>query len=147
MFIEDIPTLNENLIKSASPLEQWSVTKDTTDYLWHTTRYANFNWHFGRYDFICSHNCNWHFVLSISLDGFHLPLRENVLPVLRIASLGHMMHGFVNGHYIGILFYELLHCLMSFRICSRNINFTREEPKKVAFAFCRVIRINRFWFL
>ncbi|KAL9461779.1 hypothetical protein AB3S75_004721 [Citrus x aurantiifolia] len=75
MFIEDIPTLNENLIKSASPLEQWSVTKDTTDYLWHTT--------------------------SISLDGFHLPLRENVLPVLRIASLGHMMHGFVNGHYIG----------------------------------------------
>ncbi|KAJ4714153.1 Beta-galactosidase [Melia azedarach] len=75
MSKEAIPTLNGSSIKSPTPLEHWSTTKDTTDFLWLTT--------------------------SIKLDRFDLPFRKNMLPVLQIASLGHLMHGFVNGEYIG----------------------------------------------
>ncbi|XP_031250429.1 beta-galactosidase 13-like [Pistacia vera] len=75
MSHEHIPTLDNSSIKSVNPLGHWSVTKETTDYLWYTTR--------------------------IELDRAALPFRKNLLPVIQISSLGHLLHAFVNGEYIG----------------------------------------------
>ncbi|KAL5752456.1 hypothetical protein ACOSQ2_022963 [Xanthoceras sorbifolium] len=74
IFRDNVPTRDESPIKEISPRELWSVTKDTSDYLWYTT--------------------------SIKLDRTDLPFREGILPVLMIANLGHLMHVFVNGEYI-----------------------------------------------
>ncbi|KAK4843900.1 hypothetical protein QYF36_014099 [Acer negundo] len=60
--------------RSLLPRELWSLTKDTTDYLWYTT--------------------------SIELDRTDLPFRKGILPVLEVANLGHLMHVFVNGEYV-----------------------------------------------
>lgn len=38
MFRERIPNFGNSPLKSNSPLELMSTTKDTTDYLWYTTR-------------------------------------------------------------------------------------------------------------
>lgn len=45
--------------------------------------------------FLYFHNC------SINLNGRDLPWRDNVSPVLMIASLGHSLVAFVNGEYVG----------------------------------------------
>ncbi|KAM7264817.1 hypothetical protein ACFE04_002500 [Oxalis oulophora] len=75
LSLENIPTPDTCPIKASNPIEHWNVTKDASDYLWYTT--------------------------SIDVDDEDLPIRKNMLPALQIASLGHLMHVFVNGIYIG----------------------------------------------
>ncbi|MBA0845739.1 hypothetical protein Goarm_023367, partial [Gossypium armourianum] len=57
------------------PRELFHLTKDTTDYAWYTT--------------------------SLKLGRRDLPMKKNVRPVLRVASLGHGIHAYVNGEYAG----------------------------------------------
>ncbi|XVF00877.1 hypothetical protein REPUB_Repub04eG0039700 [Reevesia pubescens] len=61
--------------RTTEPLELYQLTKDTSDYAWYTT--------------------------SIELDRVDLPMKKQIFPVLRVASLGHGLHAFVNGEYIG----------------------------------------------
>ncbi|CAM8981344.1 unnamed protein product [Rhodiola kirilowii] len=75
MSKEVIPTVSQTQVLQKTPLELYSLTKDTTDYAWYTT--------------------------SIELDRFDMPMRQDVTPVLRVASLGHAMIAFVNGEYVG----------------------------------------------
>ncbi|MGD7361353.1 hypothetical protein, partial [Ralstonia pseudosolanacearum] len=74
-YHDKIPTINESPIKSKTPLEHISTAKDNSDYLWYTT--------------------------SITLTKEDFPLRPDIIPVLQVASLGHAMHAYVNGEYIG----------------------------------------------
>ncbi|KAK4847959.1 hypothetical protein QYF36_007584 [Acer negundo] len=62
-------------MKSRSPLELFSLNKDTTDYAWYST--------------------------SVELGWLYLPFKQNIKPVLVVTSLGHALVGFVNGKYIG----------------------------------------------
>ncbi|XP_015868171.2 beta-galactosidase 13 [Ziziphus jujuba] len=75
MSQEAIPGPDNATLKSEIPLELMGTTKDTTDYLWYTT--------------------------SFELGPFDLPFRKDVLPVLQVTNLGHLMHAFVNGQYVG----------------------------------------------
>ncbi|OWM68212.1 hypothetical protein CDL15_Pgr004694 [Punica granatum] len=74
MFRERIPNFEDSPLKLNSPLELFSATKDTTDYLWYTTRPA---------------------------------IQESNQTALQVASLGHLMHAFVNGEYAGSLMKEV----------------------------------------
>ncbi|XP_031475642.2 beta-galactosidase 11-like [Nymphaea colorata] len=75
MFQEDIPEIEEVSITSTTFLEHLNMTKDTTDYMWHTTYFD---------------------------VGYNdLPTRSDIRPVLQIASLGHALHAFINDRYIG----------------------------------------------
>ncbi|GLT42924.1 hypothetical protein SLA2020_169010 [Shorea laevis] len=60
---------------SKEPFELYSLTKDTSDYAWYST--------------------------LIELNQRDLPMKKGILPVIRIASLGHGLLCFVNGEYIG----------------------------------------------
>ncbi|XVE93849.1 hypothetical protein REPUB_Repub01dG0230300 [Reevesia pubescens] len=73
MYKEVLPTKLGS--KAKNPLELYELTKDTTDYAWYTT--------------------------TIELDRSDLPMKKEIFPVLRVASLGHGLHAFVNGEYIG----------------------------------------------
>uniref|UniRef100_A0A7N0UZK8 Beta-galactosidase n=1 Tax=Kalanchoe fedtschenkoi TaxID=63787 RepID=A0A7N0UZK8_KALFE len=75
MYKEVIPTMDQTKVVNKTPLELYSLTKDTTDYAWYTT--------------------------SMELDRFDLPMRSDVTPVLRVASLGHAIMAFVNGEFAG----------------------------------------------
>ncbi|XP_057783214.1 beta-galactosidase 13-like [Salvia miltiorrhiza] len=75
MFRESIPTTDNLEVKSVSPRELYSLTRDTSDYAWFST--------------------------SIYIDGRDLPMRHDDLPVLEVASLGHALLAFVNGQYVG----------------------------------------------
>ncbi|KAE8008752.1 hypothetical protein FH972_005235 [Carpinus fangiana] len=75
MSPEVIPTVEQLPIDSREPKELYSLLKDTTDYAWYTT--------------------------SIELDPHDLPMRPDILPVLRVSSLGHALQAFVNGEYVG----------------------------------------------
>jgi hypothetical protein len=75
MHPEVIPVFGQLPIASTEPRELYSLLKDTTDYAWYTT--------------------------SIDLEPHDLSLRPDILPVIRVASLGHAMQVFVNGEYIG----------------------------------------------
>ncbi|XP_057456552.1 beta-galactosidase 13-like [Lotus japonicus] len=75
VFSESIPTTKELKTDSEVPAELYSLLKDTTDYGWYTT--------------------------SVELGPEDLPKKNGVSPVLRIMSLGHTLHAFVNGEYIG----------------------------------------------
>ncbi|XP_041013635.1 beta-galactosidase 13-like [Juglans microcarpa x Juglans regia] len=75
MSSEPIPTVEELPVDSKTPKELYSFLKDTTDYAWYTT--------------------------SIELGPRDLPMRPDIHPVLRVASLGHALHAFVNGEYVG----------------------------------------------
>ncbi|KAF5735934.1 beta-galactosidase 13-like [Tripterygium wilfordii] len=75
MLRESIPTAKDVPVKERSPIELISTTKDTTDYLWYTT--------------------------SIYLDHTELPFRKEIHSVLQVVSLGHLMHAFINGEYVG----------------------------------------------
>ncbi|VFQ78401.1 unnamed protein product [Cuscuta campestris] len=75
MYKENIPTVDNLSIKSKTPLELYTLTKDTTDYAWYSTR--------------------------IEFDRRDLPMRSDILPVLQVASLGHALLAFVNGEYVG----------------------------------------------
>ncbi|KAL1316021.1 hypothetical protein AAHE18_15G034600 [Arachis hypogaea] len=74
MFKETIPTPDTSPLKFVEPLEHFSTTKDDSDYLWFTT--------------------------SLKLDATQLNSATGRL-VLEITSLGHLLHAFVNGEYIG----------------------------------------------
>ncbi|CAN6485277.1 unnamed protein product [Victoria cruziana] len=75
MSPEDIPEIEEVSITSNTFLEHLNMTKDTTDYMWHTTYFD---------------------------VGYNdLPTRGDIRPVLQIASLGHALHAFINDQYIG----------------------------------------------
>ncbi|KAJ0974228.1 hypothetical protein J5N97_016193 [Dioscorea zingiberensis] len=76
MHQEKIPSFRETLIRSRTPLELIDLTKDTTDYAWYITNFR--------------------------LDDVDLPKRSDIHPVIQISNLGHAMHVFVNGKYIGI---------------------------------------------
>ncbi|KAG6533703.1 hypothetical protein ZIOFF_007578 [Zingiber officinale] len=73
MYQEPIPTAKG--IKSQGPLELYNMTKDTTDYLWYTT--------------------------SFLLDDKDMPFRHDIHPVIQVSCLGHVIHTFVNGEYMG----------------------------------------------
>ncbi|KAF3440327.1 hypothetical protein FNV43_RR18611 [Rhamnella rubrinervis] len=75
MSRENLPSPDDTTLESETPLELMSTTKDTTDYLWYTTSFA--------------------------LDRYDLPFREDIVPVLLVANLGHLMHAFVNEEYVG----------------------------------------------
>ncbi|KAF6166452.1 hypothetical protein GIB67_038189 [Kingdonia uniflora] len=70
-----IPTIGDCHVKEQSTMELFNQTKDISDYLWYTTR--------------------------VDLDDDDLPMRIDILPVLQVHNLGHSMHAFVNGEYIG----------------------------------------------
>ncbi|KAL8556439.1 hypothetical protein ACS0TY_004040 [Phlomoides rotata] len=74
-FKEPIPTIDQLEVKSKSPKELYSFTKDKSDYAWFST--------------------------SIDFERRDLPMRSDILPVLQIASLGHALAAFVNGEYVG----------------------------------------------
>ncbi|KAK9064472.1 hypothetical protein SSX86_015854 [Deinandra increscens subsp. villosa] len=74
-YRESIPTFNDLPVQSKTPLELTSMTKDTTDYMWYGT--------------------------SLNLDKDDLPMRSDIMPVIRIQSLGDALLTFVNGQYIG----------------------------------------------
>ncbi|KAK8488052.1 hypothetical protein V6N11_021106 [Hibiscus sabdariffa] len=57
------------------PRELFDLTKDKTDYAWYTT--------------------------IIDLDQRDLPMRSGAFPILRVASFGHGIYGYVNGKHIG----------------------------------------------
>ncbi|KDP29649.1 hypothetical protein JCGZ_18811 [Jatropha curcas] len=63
--------LTQLKMDSKVPKELYSLTKDTTDYAWYTT--------------------------VMILNPRDLSMRKDILPVLRVASLGHAMLAFVNG--------------------------------------------------
>ncbi|XVE48861.1 hypothetical protein DITRI_Ditri01bG0035800 [Diplodiscus trichospermus] len=73
MYSEEVPSQLGSMTKE--PRELYELTKDTTDYAWYTT--------------------------EIELSRRDLPMKEGLFPVLRIASLGHGIHAFVNGEYLG----------------------------------------------
>ncbi|XP_062114677.1 beta-galactosidase 11-like [Humulus lupulus] len=75
MSPEPIPNVHQMNISNKIPNELYGMLKDTTDYGWYTT--------------------------SIELSRHDLPMRPDILPVIRVASLGHALHSFVNGEYIG----------------------------------------------
>ncbi|KAI4367230.1 hypothetical protein MLD38_022993 [Melastoma candidum] len=75
MYSEAIPDTSSIPEDSEIPKELYLLNKDTTDYAWYTT--------------------------SIKLSSSDLSTRIDIKPVLRVASLGHVMHAFVNGKYIG----------------------------------------------
>ncbi|XP_056169560.1 beta-galactosidase 11-like [Syzygium oleosum] len=75
MSPEIIPDTSRVPVNSKTPAELYSLTKDTTDYAWFTT--------------------------SIELETRDLPMRKDIKPVLRVASLGHAMLAFVNGEFVG----------------------------------------------
>ncbi|KAG6653492.1 beta-galactosidase 13-like [Carya illinoinensis] len=75
MSPEPIPSVEQLPVDSRTPKELYGFLKDTTDYAWYTT--------------------------SIELAPRDLPMRPDILPVLRVASLGHALHAFVNGEYVG----------------------------------------------
>ncbi|PON89990.1 Glycoside hydrolase [Trema orientale] len=75
MSPEPIPSVHQVPISNKIPNELYGLLKDTTDYGWYTT--------------------------SIELSQHDLPMRPDILPVLRISSLGHALHAFVNGEYMG----------------------------------------------
>lgn len=67
--------LSQLQVDSKIPRELYSLTKDVTDYAWYTT--------------------------IIILNPRDLSIRKDILPVLRVASLGHAMLAFVNGQFVG----------------------------------------------
>ncbi|XP_044508857.1 beta-galactosidase 13-like [Mangifera indica] len=75
MTSEIIPNFEYLPNKARNPLELFSLTKDTTDYVYYAT--------------------------TISLGWRDLPMKPEVSPVLLIASLGHSLLAFVNGEYVG----------------------------------------------
>ncbi|KAJ3692809.1 hypothetical protein LUZ60_011904 [Juncus effusus] len=75
MHQEPVPRYREASIKTQEPLELFNMTKDNTDYMWYST--------------------------SFKLDDEDLPMRRDIRPVLQISNLGHVMHAFVNGIYVG----------------------------------------------
>ncbi|XP_019709489.2 beta-galactosidase 11 [Elaeis guineensis] len=75
MFQERIPKFLKKGIVASRPLDLYNMTKDITDYMWYTTRFR--------------------------LEDVDLPMRPDIRPVLLVSSLGHAMHAFVNGIYIG----------------------------------------------
>ncbi|KAG1360978.1 putative protein MCM10 [Cocos nucifera] len=75
MFQERIPKFLKRGIVASKPLELYNMTKDTTDYVWYTTRFR--------------------------LEAEDLPMRPDIRPVLQVSSLGHALHAFVNRIYIG----------------------------------------------
>ncbi|XP_038887431.1 beta-galactosidase 13-like isoform X1 [Benincasa hispida] len=75
MSPEPIPTIQQVPVNNKIPLELYSLLKDTTDYGWYTT--------------------------SFELEKEDVSKRPDILPVLRIASLGHAILVFVNGEYMG----------------------------------------------
>ncbi|KAH0994172.1 hypothetical protein GBA52_005655 [Prunus armeniaca] len=74
-FAEPIPSTLQVPVNNPTPLELYTLLKDTSDYAWYTT--------------------------SLALNPQDLPRKASIQPVLRIASLGHALHLFVNGEYIG----------------------------------------------
>ncbi|GAA0140504.1 galactosidase [Lithospermum erythrorhizon] len=75
VYQEKVPTIAKLKLKSKSPLELYSLTRDTSDYAWYST--------------------------SIEFDKRDLPMRSDIVPVLQIASLGHALVAFANGEYLG----------------------------------------------
>ncbi|KAK6916725.1 Beta-galactosidase jelly roll domain [Dillenia turbinata] len=75
MTQETIPTVRSSPIQEKHPLELHTLLKDTTDYGWYTT--------------------------AIELNPEDLPFRKFAVPILQVASLGHALHAFVNGEYVG----------------------------------------------
>ncbi|KAK6924521.1 Beta-galactosidase, beta-sandwich domain [Dillenia turbinata] len=75
MAQEKVPTYRDTPDRQKRPQELIFMTKDTSDYLWYTTR--------------------------IELEREDLPFKENTKPVLEVANLGHAMHTFVNGEFVG----------------------------------------------
>ncbi|XP_021900379.1 beta-galactosidase 13-like [Carica papaya] len=73
MYSENIPTRLSDV--NVIPHELFGLTKDVSDYAWYTT--------------------------TIKLDPEDLPMKKDILPVLRVSSLGHALAAFVNGEYVG----------------------------------------------
>lgn len=75
MFRERIPTIDDLEVRSVTPKELYSFTRDTSDYAWYSTR--------------------------LYIDHRDLPMRQDEIPVLEVASLGHALLAFVNGEFAG----------------------------------------------
>jgi hypothetical protein len=50
---DKVPTYKLTAVRTEKPLESYNMTKDKTDYLWYTTRYANGDCKCGRCIFLC----------------------------------------------------------------------------------------------
>ncbi|XP_068483389.1 beta-galactosidase 13-like [Phaseolus vulgaris] len=75
VFTEAIPNAKDIPVVLNVPTELYSLLRDVTDYAWYTT--------------------------SVELGPGDLPRKDEISPVLRIMSLGHALHAFINGEYIG----------------------------------------------
>ncbi|CAD5329984.1 unnamed protein product [Arabidopsis thaliana] len=73
VFTETLPSKLEG--NSYIPVELYGLTKDKTDYGWYTT--------------------------SFKVHKNHLPTKKGVKTFVRIASLGHALHAWLNGEYLG----------------------------------------------
>ncbi|CAA7016575.1 unnamed protein product [Microthlaspi erraticum] len=73
VFTEKLPGKLQG--DSYIPVELYGLTKDKSDYGWYTT--------------------------SFNVHENHLPKKKGVKTVLRIASLGHALHVWLNGEYLG----------------------------------------------
>ncbi|XP_030549547.1 beta-galactosidase 5-like isoform X1 [Rhodamnia argentea] len=79
IFNEEIYSLNEDsAITATGLLEQLNITRDASDYLWYTT--------------------------SVHISPSESILRGGKRPVLKVRSMGHGTHVFVNGHLSGSAF-------------------------------------------
>ncbi|XP_027909930.1 beta-galactosidase 13-like [Vigna unguiculata] len=75
VFTESIPDAKDIPVSLNVPIELYKLVKDTTDYAWYTT--------------------------SVQLGPEDLPTKNDISTVLRVLCLGHSLHAFVNGEYIG----------------------------------------------
>ncbi|XP_056698962.1 beta-galactosidase 13 isoform X2 [Spinacia oleracea] len=71
--VEHLPTKSD--LFTRDPQEQFQIVQDRSDYFWYTT--------------------------SIELDNVDLPFRKSLQPVLWENHLGHAIHAFVNGEFVG----------------------------------------------
>lgn len=117
MYSEAIPKFRKTKVRTKQPLEQYNQTKDTSDYLWYTTRYFFFKYH----SFVpCQCNssflsafltdknlldCLFLFMMahSFRLESDDLPFRRDIRPVIQIKSTAHAMIGFANDAFVGNL--------------------------------------------
>lgn len=145
MYQESVPNFERTSLHANELLELYNMTKDTTDYLWYTTRYQKFpvilffftsvshnllspvtyTWTsfysnyeaekmfliilliwFGaeKYDHWFTSNI---LNLCLILIYCRFTLEGEKWAVLHISSLGHALHAFVNGIYIGKTLFEL----------------------------------------
>ncbi|KAK9073281.1 hypothetical protein SSX86_007605 [Deinandra increscens subsp. villosa] len=94
-------------LTSVGLLEQISVTRDTSDYLWYSTSFklnkSNIQMHY-IFFFNSSYNLNFLAKTSINISPLASFLHGGRRPTLTVHSKGHGVHAFVNGRHSGSMY-------------------------------------------